>query len=79
MQVLIDDGDFRKMRSAAKRNGMSLAEWVRQVLREKLRTEPTTVAARKLAALRAGMKHSFPTCDIEQMLSEIEEGYEQQL
>jgi hypothetical protein len=31
--------------------------------------------ARKLAAVRSAVRHSFPTADIEEMLGEIERGY----
>ena len=39
-------------------------------------SEPAVDAERKLAALRAATKHSFPTGDIEQMTAEIERGYQ---
>lgn len=75
MQVLLDEAELRKMQSAAKRRGLTLAEWVRQVLRRGLSEEPSASAERKLAALRAASRHSFPTVDIDAMLADIERGY----
>jgi hypothetical protein len=39
------------------------------------RSEPSGDAARKLAVVREGARHSYPAPDIEQMLAEIERGY----
>lgn len=52
-----------------------MSEWVRQALRGACRSEPKMSAAKKMAAFRAAMRHSFPTADIDQMLAEIESGY----
>ena len=75
MQVLVDDGEFRRMQAAAKARGLSLAEWVRGNLREAMRATPTGNAQRKLEAVRAASRHSYPSADIDQMLEEIERGY----
>jgi hypothetical protein len=53
----------------------TVAEWVRQTLREARRRVPAADAARKLAAVRAAIRHDFPTADIAGMLDEIERGY----
>lgn len=75
MQVLLDDSEFRHLRDVARRKGLTLAEWVRQALRKAAREEPSGVADRKLATVRAAIQHDFPAPDIEQMLEEIERGY----
>ena len=75
MQVLLDDGEYRQVQAAAKRNGVTLAEWVRQALRKAVRQTPSVSAERKLECVRAASRHSFPTGDIDQMLDEIERGY----
>ncbi len=54
---------------------MSIAEWVRQALALARRREPLGDVEKKLAAIRAAVKHEFPTGDIETMLAEIEQGY----
>jgi hypothetical protein len=54
---------------------MSIAEWVRQALAHARRREPIGDVEKKLAAVRAAVKHEFPTGDIDTMLAEIEQGY----
>ena len=71
----MQDREFRKFQGFAKRKGMTLAEWVRQTLRKAGDEEPTGSVEKKLSAVRAAARHSFPAPDIETMLSEIESGY----
>ncbi len=54
---------------------MTVAEWVRQALREARRREPSGDVARKLDAVRAAVRHEFPGGDIADLLKEIEQGY----
>jgi hypothetical protein len=54
---------------------MTLAEWVRQVLRIAYRQEPMGDRDKELAAVRTVVTHEFPTADIDQMLAEIASGY----
>ena len=54
---------------------MTVSEWVRRALRSARRESSSKEPGRKLAALRAAARHSFPTADIDQMLEEIERGY----
>jgi hypothetical protein len=75
LQVLLDDPEWREIQRAAKARRLSVAEWVRQALRAARRREPSGDLDRKLAAVRAGARHQFPTADVEQMLDEIEQGY----
>jgi hypothetical protein len=75
MQVLIDEGEYRRMQRLAQRQGMTLAEWVRGALRAALRQEPVGDPDKKLAAVRAAATHEFPAGEIDQILSEIERGY----
>jgi hypothetical protein len=75
MQVLIEDLEYRKIQRVAKRNGMTLAEWVRQALRAAFRDEPLGDQDKKLAAVRAAASFQFPTGDIEEMLDDISRGY----
>lgn len=75
LQVLLEEPEFREIRRAARAQRMTVAEWVRQALRSARRREPTTDARKKVEAIRAAARHSFPTADIDKMLSEIESGY----
>jgi hypothetical protein len=75
MQVLIDDKEYALIRRAAGRRGQTLAEWVREALREARLRQPTRPTERKLGVIRVAASHEGPTADIEQMLAEIERGY----
>ncbi len=75
LQVLLEEPELREIQRAARAHRMTVAEWVRQALRAARRREPASDPKRKLAAVRAAARHSFPTADIEQMLAEIETGY----
>jgi transposase-like protein len=76
MQVLIDEAEYKRIQRVARRNGMTLAEWVRQALRSAFREEPLGGRDKKLATVRAAASHEFPTADIDQMLDEIARGYQ---
>jgi hypothetical protein len=54
---------------------MTVADWVRQVLRAARRGEAVSDPGPKLKAIHAASRYSFPTADIETMLGEIESGY----
>lgn len=71
MQVLFDDEEYRGIQRVARECRMSLAEWVRQSLRE-ARMARRSVAEAKLRAVDQAARHRFPVADIETMLQEIE-------
>lgn len=75
LQVLLKEEEYREIRRIARRNRMTMAEWVRQALRKARREEPVRSKEEKLAAIREAAKYSFPAPDIDQMLEEIERGY----
>jgi hypothetical protein len=75
LQVLIPDLEMSEIRRLAKREGLTVGEWVRRTLREARASRPVIDPETKLKAVRRGAKYSFPTADVEQMLSEIERGY----
>jgi hypothetical protein len=75
LQVILQDPEYREVQRAARSRHMSIAEWVRQALAQSRRSEPQGDVEKKLAAVRAAVKHGFPTTDIETMLAEIEQGY----
>ena len=60
---------------SAKREHLTVGEWVRRVLRDARASRPAIDPETKLRAVRRGARYSFPTADIERMLSEIERGY----
>lgn len=71
----MQEAELQEIRQAAQRRGLTVSEWVREVLRRARRDEPADDVARKLVAIRAASEHSYPTGDIEQMTAEIERGY----
>ncbi len=73
--MLLEETEMREIRRAAKRSGLTVAEWVRQALREARRKEPAMDMKKKLETVRAAARHEFPTGDIATMLAEIERGY----
>ncbi len=73
LQVLLDDEEYAEIQGFARRERMTVAEWVRQSLRSARGDNPTTVQA-KLRALADASRHEFPTADIEVMLGEIDAG-----
>jgi len=76
LQVLLPDQEMSDIRRLAKREHVTVGEWVRRVLQEARTSRPAIDPQTKLKAIREGAKYSFPTADIDQMLSEIERGYQ---
>ena len=75
LQVLLPDPEMSDIQRLAKREGLTVGEWVRRALRDARASRPAIDSTTKLKAIRRGVKYSFPTADMEQMLSEIERGY----
>ena len=73
LQVLLDEEEYKEIQGVARRQRVTVAEWVRQALRRARDDHPGTAEA-KLRAIADASQHSFPTADIETMLSEIESG-----
>jgi hypothetical protein len=72
---LLDEAEWREIQRAARAQRVTVAAWVRGVLRAARRREPLGDAAKKLEIVRAAARHAFPTADVPQMLAEIERGY----
>jgi hypothetical protein len=73
LRVLLTDREMSAIQRLAKSERLTVGEWVRRVLEARTSRsviEPET----KLKAVRQAAKYAFPTADIEQMLSEIEQG-----
>jgi len=75
LHILLDEDELADIQRIARSRQMTVAEWVRQVLRAARQSETSGDAARKIEVIRAAARHSGPTADIGQMLSEIERGY----
>jgi hypothetical protein len=75
LQVLLPEQEMTDIQRLAKREHLTVGEWVRRALREARASRPAAEPQTKLKAIRRAAAYSFPTSDIEQMLSEIERGY----
>jgi predicted 2-oxoglutarate/Fe(II)-dependent dioxygenase YbiX len=75
LQVLLEETELRDIQKIARRKRMTVAEWVRQALRDARRREPMRDVTKKLEAVRMAARHEFPTADVDAMLAEIERGY----
>ena len=75
LQVLLEEPEFREIQRIARSRKMTMAEWVRQVLRAARQREPLGDVSKKLEVVRAASRHDFPTAEMDQMLAEIERGY----
>lgn len=76
LQVVLSEAELNEIRRTAQEHGVTVSEWVRDALRLARQERASGDAGRKLAAVRAGARHAFPTADIDQMLREIEQGYQ---
>jgi len=72
----VDTDELDEMKRLADSRGLTLAEWVRQALRAACQRQPSVATDRKLAHVRAALRHRFPAPSIEQMLDEIARGYD---
>jgi hypothetical protein len=76
LQVLIPDQEMLDIQRLAKRESLTVGEWVRRTLREARAGRPLIEPETKLKAVRRAVKYSFPTAGVAQMLREIEQGYQ---
>ncbi len=77
LQVILGDSEMEEIQQVARRERMSVAEWVRQALRAARLRRPVVDIERRIQVIRAATRHSFPTADIDDMLTQIESGYRQ--
>jgi len=75
LQVLLPDREMSAIQQLAKRERLTVGEWVRRVLQEARASRPVIEPETKLKAVRQAANYAFPTGDIDQMLNEIERGY----
>jgi hypothetical protein len=75
LQVLFEDAEYAALQAAATSRGMTMAEWVRKALTAARREASTADVDRKLAAIRAAVRHAAPTGPIDRLVSETERGY----
>jgi Ribbon-helix-helix protein, copG family len=77
LQVLLPEEEMAELRRLAEREKLTVGEWVRRALRQARASRPGSDAETKLKSVRRAAQYSFPTADVEQMLAEIERGYDE--
>jgi hypothetical protein len=65
-----------EIQQLAGREQLTVGAWVRRSLRETRARQSMADSGAKLKAIRRAAAHTFPTSDIDQMLREIERGYQ---
>ncbi len=76
LQVLLPDQEMTEIQRLARREKLTVGEWVRRVLREAREQKPANDREAKLKAVRRSIGYSFPTADLDEMNREIERGYQ---
>ena len=77
LQVLLPDQEMEELRLLARREKTTVGEWVRRALRDARAKQPTRDPEVKLNAIRKAATLNFPTANLDQMLAEIERGYQE--
>ncbi len=75
MQIAFDESEFLEIREMADRKRLTMSEWIRGAVLSVSPRRPRG-ARRKIEAVSSAARHSFPTADIDQLLAEIEQGYD---
>lgn len=73
-QVLLDEAEFREIQEAARRDRITVSEWVRRSLRAATLAVTRNDDQKKLAVVESAVKHSFPVPNIDDILADIEYG-----
>ena len=73
LQILLDEDEHTKIQRIARRQQVTVTEWVREALRKAAINHRKTAAA-KLRAIDDATSHRFPTADIDVMLTEVQHG-----
>jgi uncharacterized membrane protein len=75
LQVILDEEEYAEFRKIARNEHLTMAEWVRQALRNAKKQKTSISDRKKLSALDTASACSFPSGDMEQIAAEIEAGY----
>ena len=75
LQVVLPEAEIDRYARTAEAEGLTLSEWVRQVLRRAGLERTAGKVDERLAAVRVASRHQFPVAAIETMLAEVDRGY----
>lgn len=73
--MILRNGEYREIQRMARSQGVSPADWVRQLLERTCRREPHADVGKKLQVIREATRHEYPATDMDHMLEEIERVY----
>lgn len=76
LQVLLPEKDYRALAVVSRKESKTIAEWVRESIRRRLKAAEPPSPEKKLSKILKYARYSGPTGDIGQILSEIEKGRE---
>lgn len=74
LQVLFEDDEYEAIQLTAKKERVTVAEWVRQALRNAQKKRSLSLEE-KMQAISVATQNQYPTAEIDQMLTEITNGY----
>ena len=76
MQVLFPDDEYKQVLRTTRKLGVSVADWIRELVSRGLREGQPISSSDRLARLLQYAKYKGPTGDIEDVLLQIETGRE---
>lgn len=71
----MDDAEYAALLQAAAARGVTVADWVREAIGAARRRESSADVDRKLDAIRAAVRHTGPTGQIERLTAEVDRSY----
>ena len=73
-QVSLDDEEYAHLERIAARRNITVEQWIEEIIRRDRADYLSRSASIKRVIEEAG-RHQYPTADIEQILEEIDPGY----
>lgn len=79
LQVVVKEEDLERYERSAQASGQTLSEWARQAMNAAEWHTSSGDVETKLAAIRKAATYNFPVPDIDTLLAENEQRYQQDL
>jgi DNA polymerase III delta prime subunit len=74
LQILVSEDEAKRLRQCARREGLTLSEWVRRALQRAEQRQSGPTPEQKARAIDRALTCNHPTGEIDKMLAEIEQG-----
>ncbi len=75
LQVIFDEEELEELKERARKEKITVSDWVRRAVRNEMRSRPGEAARKKLDIIRAYSRYDYPSGDYELIAAEIESGY----